>query len=960
MMRGGLVGRQAEMQCVAAALAAARSGHGDAMFVTGEPGVGKTRLATEAIGVAADAGMVTARGRASTVGPVVPYRPLVEALLSLARAGLLSDLDELGRYGPVLARLLPEAHVTGVGTPSHIMVAEALLRLLAVVGRRRGCLLVLDDLHDADVETLAVVEYLLDNLAGQPVVLLAVARHEPDTAINLAARARQRNAVPTLELRPLSRSDVHLLVTAELGVEPGDVSAGLVDRVMADSAGVPFVVEELLHDLTHRARDVQKLSVPATVAHSFRRRAGRLGPRGRKILSVAALFGQRFPTRVLQQAVGCEEHELSTILHAGVASYLLERDGSGPDWYSFRHRLAVGVLLEDLGPGERAEYARRAVSVLDDLYPGLPGEWCARAAELCEHAGDDAEAVRLFCESGRRSIVAGDSDRAVTLLVRACQVAHTGIPPDLRAAVLELLLRAVACSARFDQVPELTANLEALGDHDVPTPRRAGLYAQLVSLTVLAGRPADALWHVDVARRLLGDSPAEAHAAPVDLAAAYAETSRLAPDRLHTATELARRAVDAAQRAGLSNIACEALMVLGYLTWRQDEAAATECFIRARALAEADERPILRVAAEVYLARIAARRDGRMDAVEQAQQEALRIGVLPLTYETDCLLALDEIRRCQFAAAGTRIREGLTDATRLRLGRSLSMLRLVEAIWYAHQARRAEMQESLERLAPFMDDVPGLRQRSYGMARAFCSLLEEDRDAAEQEFAQALAYDTENPVSGGFGRYGIILLLGVLAGRMGWQHHLGATQVSGSATRWNRQFVGLAHAVLLGREGRSDEATAAATAALEAAEIYPMTRNLCLRLVAGSAHEDGWGEPVEWLRQAEEYFHGAGIPAVAGACRSLLRGMGASIRQRRTGTERVPPDLRRHGVTVREFEVARLLAERIRYKDIAGRLHISPRTVEKHVASLLQKTGHRDRAAFVAAARQATQHLTGM
>lgn len=79
--------------------------------------------------------------------------------------------------------------------------------------------------------------------------------------------------------------------------------------------------------------------------------------------------------------------------------------------------------------------------------------------------------------------------------------------------------------------------------------------------------------------------------------------------------------------------------------------------------------------------------------------------------------------------------------------------------------------------------------------------------------------------------------------------------------------------------------------------------------------------------------------------------MGAPVRQRRTGTDQVPPGLRRFGITVREFEVARLLAERIGNKDIAGLLHISPRTVEKHVASLLQKTGHPNRSAFASAAR---------
>jgi len=195
-----------------------------------------------------------------------------------------------------------------------------------------------------------------------------------------------------------------------------------------------------------------------------------------------------------------------------------------------------------------------------------------------------------------------------------------------------------------------------------------------------------------------------------------------------------------------------------------------------------------------------------------------------------------------------------------------------------------------------------------------------------------------------------MLLRGVLAGRAGRRHHADADRWGGGA-RWNRQFVGAAHAVLLGREGWPAEATAAVTEALRAAAPYPPARNLCLRLIARSAFEDGWGEPVDWVREAEEYFHGVGVPAVAAACRSLLRGMGAPVRQRRTGTEQVPADLRRCGVTVREFEVARLLVERFGNKDIADWLHISPRTVEKHVASLLRKTGHPDRTAFAAAGR---------
>lgn len=963
---GELIGRQAETQQLRAALAAARSGRGSAVFVTGEPGIGKTRLAAEAVAMSAAAGMTTAQGRAGTMGPVVPYRPLVEALLLMSRAGLLPDPDELGRYGPVLGHLLSGTPGPRAGAVSSLMVAETVLRLIAVAGRRRGCLLVLDDLHDADAGTLAVVEYLLDNIGHQPAVLLLLVGCEPGAAAELAARARQRGAATVLDLRPLGRPDVHRLLAAELGTAPSEVGPELVQRAAASGAGIPFLVKELARDLAVRdlavrdPGDDRPPSVPAAVVESIRRRAGRLGPLGVEVLGTAALFGERFPLPVLQHATGCDPAQLSAILRAGVAACLIVPDASSPQWYAFRHRLAAEALLADLGPGERAGHARRAVRALADLHPGLPGPWCAQAAELHGHTGDTPEAIRLYCEAAGRAMtegaVDGAVDRAVRLLIRAHGLVDAGTPPELHATVLEQLLDAVTCAARFDQLPALATSLDALGgDHGVPAGRRAGLHARLARIATLNGRSAEALRQLDVARWLLsgpGEHPAPAHAALVDLAAAHVELSRCAPDRLAASAGFARRAADAARQAGLPPVACEALLVLGRLAAERDEPTALAHLAQACALAHEHRLPVLRVSAEVELARIAARRDGEPARIERARQEALRIGVLPLAHESCFDLALDRIRRCEFQAARDLIRTGTADAARLGLGRALSLLRLADAVRCAHQGRRAEMQEALEALAPLVDDAPGVRSMAYGLARAFCSLLEERHDAAEQEFAQALAYDAENPATGEFGRHGVILLLGVLAGRMGRRHYADTAEAGIGAARWNRPFAGLAHAVLLGREGRPGEATAAARAALHAAEPYPVARHLAVRLVARSAYADGWGAPADWLREAEEYFHGAGLQAVAGACRALLRGMGAPVRQRRTGTEQVPPVLRRCGITVREFEVARLLAERIGNKDIAGLLHISPRTVEKHVASLLQKTGHPNRSAFASAARE--------
>jgi DNA-binding CsgD family transcriptional regulator len=93
---------------------------------------------------------------------------------------------------------------------------------------------------------------------------------------------------------------------------------------------------------------------------------------------------------------------------------------------------------------------------------------------------------------------------------------------------------------------------------------------------------------------------------------------------------------------------------------------------------------------------------------------------------------------------------------------------------------------------------------------------------------------------------------------------------------------------------------------------------------------------------------------VANACRELLRRAGATVPQRRSGSDRVPAELRRQGLTVREYEVFLLLGPRLGNQEIAGRLYISPRTVEKHVASLLTKTGLGHRAALSDYAAQYT------
>jgi DNA-binding CsgD family transcriptional regulator len=170
-------------------------------------------------------------------------------------------------------------------------------------------------------------------------------------------------------------------------------------------------------------------------------------------------------------------------------------------------------------------------------------------------------------------------------------------------------------------------------------------------------------------------------------------------------------------------------------------------------------------------------------------------------------------------------------------------------------------------------------------------------------------------------------------------------------------FADLARAVLAGRAGDTARAEACFAAGISVLEEAPWYRNIGRRLVAEAAIADGWGTPAVWLREALEFFEERELEELARACRSLLRRAGAPV-PRRPADHDVPPDLARLGVTRREADVLVLLADGLSNKDIAARLYLSARTVEKHVERLMLKTGTANRAQLAALAAR-TAATTG-
>jgi DNA-binding NarL/FixJ family response regulator len=387
----------------------------------------------------------------------------------------------------------------------------------------------------------------------------------------------------------------------------------------------------------------------------------------------------------------------------------------------------------------------------------------------------------------------------------------------------------------------------------------------------------------------------------------------------------ARRAATAAERIPLPDAARQAWQLLR----RRDPGEATAFLEHGRAAVVQHDLPSWETHALVRLGMDDALRTGDLDRIEHARRQASRIGAVTARYQAEVNLTLHLVLRGEFDAAAGLSDQVLTAAKRLELVEITRLGLVVRAVLAGHRGRRADLRSAIAELHDRPGDLAQHTSRIHGLAGVFCALLEEDRPLATEEMAAALRADATNPTTFPLtGELGMDLLLRALSGTLTESHLAAATAAPASKLRWDKVFTSFARAVLAGSAGRPEKAAAAVESALTAAAPYPMARNLGLRLIAERAMDDGWGTPREWLHSAEQYFRDERIPAVADACRTL------------SGREdRIPGCALPANVTRREHEVLRLVGQRLRNREIADRLHLSERTVETHVSSLLAKTG---------------------
>ncbi|MGH2668261.1 MAG: ATP-binding protein, partial [bacterium] len=388
-----IIGRDAERTVVRDALNQAKTGNGSLLLIAGEAGIGKSRLTRDADEQARGMGMRVLRGRAVPGAGPIPFRPLAEAIHgALRRDGPPQDSD-LEPFRPALRGLVPQWSGTRVVKPSPMLLYEGVVRLLRALAGEEGLLLVLEDVQWADADTLAVVDHLADNLASERVLCVATIRDEPGAALDAVEAIAARRGATKLTLQRLTFDETADM--ARRALDKTVLPRALMEALAERAEGVPFVVEEMLSAYA-------TTGTPATLPHTYRElvrsRLATLDEGVRQTLYAAAAMGRRFEWTLLTAITGATREKVLNDLRAAVAAQLVvaERGAGFEVPFGFRHSLVREALLAELLPPELAELSVRTAEAIEDSYPGVPGDWCERAADLRASGGDGAAAARLL------------------------------------------------------------------------------------------------------------------------------------------------------------------------------------------------------------------------------------------------------------------------------------------------------------------------------------------------------------------------------------------------------------------------------------------------------------------------------------------------------------------------------------------------------------------------------------
>jgi DNA-binding SARP family transcriptional activator len=681
------VDRHEERDAVMGALADSAASGRRVAFVMGEAGIGKTRLVSEVATEAHAAGALVLAGRCDNTLEL-PYQPFADALEHLVqnapRELLTRHVEEFGAsvmrlVPPLAARIGTPADVRSVSESERYVLFRAIEGLLAAACVSGPLLLVLEDLHWADIPSLKLLRRLLTSPQSLPLMVLATCRfRELDDAHplrDLLADLHHENDVLRIELSGLNDADVLELVRSMAGRRIGDDASRIAGALTRSTNGNPFFITELVRsfdedEVSRRAAtagvsggDDGGGRVPVSIAETLGRRIARMDEGVIRCLRVAALVGDEFELDLISEVAGVERAE-DAITAAEKAGIIVEVPAE-PLRFRFAHALMQRYLDQELGSAQRTTLHRQVALALQKRPAGDD----APAAELARHwigagpaaleqairtsvlAGDEAlgklgaDEARRWYETALALMSRGqahDSDRC-DVLIRRAQAERQAGDRRFRETLLEaaaiaqtigdndLLVRAALANTRGMQsetgivdasrLEILDAALRAVDEADSAARAR-----------LLAMRAAELMYAGDRLQRARLSDEALAMARRIDDPGALSEVLNMRFVTLLAPETLAARAADAVEAVTVADSLHEPLKQFFAYHWRSyssiesgDIAEARTWAARELEIAESFRQPTmlwLSTADQANLAIVA----GDLSRAQRLAKAALEIG----------------------------------------------------------------------------------------------------------------------------------------------------------------------------------------------------------------------------------------------------------------------------------------------------------------------------------------------
>jgi DNA-binding CsgD family transcriptional regulator len=410
----------------------------------------------------------------------------------------------------------------------------------------------------------------------------------------------------------------------------------------------------------------------------------------------------------------------------------------------------------------------------------------------------------------------------------------------------------------------------------------------------------------------------------------------LADDEVDQARALAESAF--ASPGASPEIRCRALELLGRVQRMNELDGARDAFEQALAIADAAGLAVWRMRALHELGTIDMFDHAGSGRLTEARRIAGELGAASTGAIIDLQLTATAVFRFELDEAEQHARSALATSTWLGLAMTSAIVLVFLAEVYAMRRDPAEMERYVALACAAAPGDAEIEGSALAGARGMLALLDDDRARALNILGRGIAILDSVPQRGPASYRGMWSVLLAAHGDPRAAAAIGhARNIGLTVNRANRGLLGYAEAILAGRDGDGRRATELAEAADGELQHYPVWADLARLCAAEPALADGWGQPRQWLEAAGGVFARHGIEPLVARCHRLLDGPR-------------PSRWSRLGITDRQADVLRLVAEGISNKEIAARLHLSPRTVEKHVENLFRITAAQSRTQLVAMA----------